>query len=93
MSVAGSTSMTDIEYSKQAVSHLENLEPHIAERVMDKLDEATEWTSHHLDTLKNSEYYKLRIGDYRAIIDWDKENDTLLVIAVGHRKTVYDRYL
>jgi mRNA interferase RelE/StbE len=38
-------------------------------------------------------YYKLRAGDYRAIITWDRENDRLVVEAVGHRRNVYDRHL
>lgn len=28
-------------------------------------------------------YYKLRAGDYRAIITWDREGDLLIVEAVG----------
>lgn len=85
--------MTEVKYSDQAVDHLENLEPHIAERIMDKVDEATEWTNHRLERLTNSEFYRLRIGDYRAIIDWQKGQDVLFVVAVGHREEIYDRYL
>ena len=32
-------------------------------------------------------------GDYRAIITWDRDDDCLIVEAVGHRKNVYDRHL
>lgn len=60
--------MTDVEYTEQAVEHLENLDPPGAERVMDKVDEATEFTDHRLDPLSGYPYYSLRAGDYRAII-------------------------
>lgn len=85
--------MTDVEYTEKAVDHLEGLDPPVADRVMDKIDEATEWTEHRLDPLANFPYYSLRAGDYRAVITWDRKNDRLIVEAVGHRRNVYDRHL
>lgn len=85
--------MTDVEYTEQAIAHLENLEREAADRVMNKVDEATEWTEHRLERLSGYPYYKLRAGDYRAIITWDREEDVLIVEAVGHRRNVYDRHL
>lgn len=85
--------MTDAEYTEQAIGHLTELEDHIADRVMNKVDEATEWTEHRLEPLSGYPYYKLRAGDYRAIITWDREDDVLIVEAVGHRRNVYDRHL
>nr|WP_231186385.1 type II toxin-antitoxin system RelE/ParE family toxin [Haladaptatus sp. DYF46] len=38
-------------------------------------------------------YYKLRAGDYRAIITWNRNDDVLIVEAVGHRRNIYDRHL
>lgn len=85
--------MTDVEYSQKALGHLESLDPQVADRVMSKVDEAAEWTEHRLDPLSGWSYYKLRAGDYRAIITWDREEDILVVEAVGHRRNVYDRHL
>ena len=85
--------MTDVEYTEQALEHLANLEDHVADRVMNKVDEATEWTEHRLGRLSGYPYYKLRAGDYRAIITWNREKDVLIVEAVGHRRNVYDRHL
>jgi mRNA interferase RelE/StbE len=85
--------MTTVEYSSQARDHLGNFDLPVAERVMDKAEEAAEWTEHRLDPLTGWPYYTLRVGDYRAIIDWDRESDTLRVLAVGHRRNVYDRHL
>lgn len=85
--------MTEVEYTEKAVEHLEALDPPTAERVMNKVDEATEWTEHRLEPLSNYPYYKLRIGDYRAIIAWEREEDVIRVEAVGHRRNVYDRHL
>ena len=85
--------MTDVEYTEQAIAHLEGLDPQVADRVMNKVDDATEWTEHRLEPLSGYPYYKLRAGDYRAIITWDREEDVLVVEAVGHRRNVYDRHL
>lgn len=85
--------MTDAEYTEQALDHLDDLEDHVADRVMNKVDEATEWTEHRLEKLSGYPYYKLRAGDYRAIITWDRDEETLIVEAVGHRRNVYDRHL
>lgn len=85
--------MTDVEYTEKAIGHLEDLEDHVADRVLNKVDEATEWTEHRLERLSGYPYYKLRAGDYRAIITWDREEDVLVVEAVGHRRNVYDRHL
>lgn len=85
--------MTEVDFSENAIGHLESLDPPVAERIMDKVDEAAEWPNHRLSPLSGWDYYKLRIGDYRAIITWDRENDVLVVEAVGHRRNVYDRHL
>jgi len=85
--------MTDVEITPQADEHLEGLEPEARERILKKLGEAQEWTEHRLKPLSNYPYYTLRAGDYRAIITWDRENDVLVVEAVGHRRNVYDRHL
>jgi mRNA interferase RelE/StbE len=85
--------MTDVEITSQADDHLEQLEAEARERMLEKLAEAQDWTDHRLEKLSGWPYYKLRAGDYRAIITWDKDDDVLYVEAVGHRRNVYDRHL
>jgi len=85
--------MTDIEITSQADEQLGALDSQARERVLKKLHEATEWTEHRLDPLSGYSYHKLRAGDYRAIISWNREEDCLVVEAVGHRRNIYDRHL
>jgi len=33
--------------------------------------------------------YRLRVGDYRVILDIDEGNLIILVIKIGHRKKIY----
>ena len=35
--------------------------------------------------------YKLRVGDYRVIYEIDFQNSRIFLVAVGPRKTIYDR--
>lgn len=85
--------MTDVEWTQKAISLLEGLDQEAQERLISKVDEARDWTSHRLEKLSGYPYYKLRAGDYRAIITWDRENDSLIIEAVGHRRNIYDRHL
>lgn len=85
--------MADILYSDRALEQLEDLETEHSKRIVSKLEEATEWTEHRLRSLSNSPYYSVRAGDYRAIVDWDRDTDELRVLAAGHRRNVYDRNL
>jgi len=60
--------MTDVEYTEKAIDHLQDLDSQIADGVMNKVDETTDWTEHCLEPLSGYPYYKLRAGDCRAII-------------------------
>jgi len=85
--------MTEVEWTPKALDLLEGLDTDAQERLVSKLNEAKDWTAHRLEKLTGYPYYKLLAGDYRAIITWERENDRLVVEAVGHRRNVYDRHL
>jgi mRNA interferase RelE/StbE len=85
--------MTDVEITPQAEEQLDDLDPDVRERVLQKLAEAREWTGHRLESLSGWPYYKVRVGDYRVIVTWDRDDDRIVAEAVGHRRNVYDRHL
>ena len=72
-----------VEYSTRAVDQLEALETADAERIVSKLDDVTWNVEHYLRGRKmtGEPYYSLRVGDYRVIIDWrrDEGPDVLFV--------------
>jgi len=35
--------------------------------------------------------YKLRVGDYRVIMDIDNKIIRILILKVGHRRNIYDK--
>lgn len=87
-------SKANVEYSSRAIKQLDKLENHISERIISKLDDVSWNPEHYLKGRKmtGSDYYSLRVGDYRAVIDW-KRNETpevLFVRRVEHRDNVYN---
>jgi len=84
--------MVEVDYSQQAADQLEDLETETAERIVSKLDDVVWNPEHYLKRLSNSPYYRLRVGDYRAIIDWQRNEDpeVLFVRDVDKRPNIYD---
>lgn len=44
------------------------------------------------EQLKPSQFWKIRIGDYRVIYEIDRSSNRVLILFVGHRKNVYDEF-
>ncbi len=42
--------------------------------------------------LKHSDFWRLRIGDYRAIYEIDYLTKRIIVLFLGHRKNIYDDF-
>ena len=76
----------DLEYSAAVQETLEHLEREYAQRIISKLDGILDFPEHSLDRLQNHPGYKLRVGDFRVLLDWDKADDTLYAIDVFERK-------
>lgn len=43
--------------------------------------------------LRFSNFWSLRVGDYRAIYEIHRDKKQIIVLFVGHRKRVYDDFL
>jgi mRNA interferase RelE/StbE len=79
----------DLEYADAIQETLDQLETEDARRIIEKLDDSLDFPDHFLDRLKNHPGYKLRVGDFRVLIDWDKDDETLYAIDVFERKNEY----
>ncbi|MEK6982766.1 MAG: type II toxin-antitoxin system RelE/ParE family toxin [Candidatus Micrarchaeota archaeon] len=72
----------------QVVSYLKDLMPDLQERIKKKLFLLKENPFNYLEHFEG-DYYKLRIGDYRALIDVDFENKIVIIRVLDHRNRVY----
>ena len=71
------------------VESLENYEREDTERIVKKLESIGDFPGHYLDRLKNHPGYRLRVGDFRVLVDWDKGEGTLYAIDAFERKKEY----
>ncbi|MBI3050828.1 hypothetical protein HYY74_00035 [Candidatus Woesearchaeota archaeon] len=58
---------------------------------MGKLDKVAVNPFRYLEHYEGAEVYKLRIGDYRMLIDVDFTNKVLKIRVLDHRSRVYER--
>lgn len=63
-----------IRWDKKAVDFLRKLDKKTAIRIINKIEEVAENPKHYIETLKNFDAYKVRVGEYRVIVDLDIEN-------------------
>ncbi|MBI2233145.1 MAG: type II toxin-antitoxin system RelE/ParE family toxin [Candidatus Aenigmarchaeota archaeon] len=77
-----------IVWPESAIKQLQKLERPIANRVFAKVDELKENPHRFLTKVVGSECFRLRIGDYRVLVDIDKS--TITVLKIGHRKNIYN---
>ena len=82
--------MYEIIFSEKAKKQLEKLERNIQERILQSLERIKMRPEAFVTKLVGDPAYKFRVGDYRILLDIDKEKMHILVIKVGHRKNVYD---
>jgi mRNA interferase RelE/StbE len=67
-----SSGQADVEISTRAMEQLDDFDPPVRERILSKFDDLAWNSDHYLGgrRLTNEPFYSLRVGDYRAIIDW-----------------------
>ena len=84
--------MTEVKYSDRAADQLADLETEDTERIVSKMDDVTWNPEHYLRRLQGPgpADYRLRVGDYRVLVDWRRDDEVLFVTEVGHRRNIYD---
>ncbi len=75
----------------KAAKSLKKLETFVRRRILKSLKEL-EQSPENGDPLKPSQFWKLRVGDYRVIYEIDRQTNRVIVLHVGHRKKVYDEF-
>ena len=81
----------EIELGPKAEKIMNRLPKETALRITKKLHTIRENPFRFLEHLEDSNYYKLRIGDYRALIEVDFENSILIVRVLDKRGRIYTR--
>ncbi len=78
-----------IIWSQPAARELKKLDRVVAKRIFEKVGELEEGPYRHVTKLAGLPYYRMRVGDYRVIVDIKNDVLRVLVLKVGHRKKIY----
>ena len=77
---------------KKALKELRDIPGHERELIKDRISKLAFFPLARLDVQKLRGYdavYRLRVGDYRVIFEYDKGNRLIKILKVGKRENVY----
>ena len=80
--------MYEVKFSNQATKFFKKLQFNLQERIKAKLNEIAMDPFRYLEHYEG-DYYKLRIGDYRCLIDVDRIQKIIWVRVFDKRGRIY----
>jgi len=75
----------------KANAYLENIEVELENRIRKKLHVLSS-NPEKEKKLKHSNFWRLRIGEYRTVYEVEYDNNRVIILFIGHRKDVYDDF-
>ncbi|MEA3513995.1 MAG: type II toxin-antitoxin system RelE/ParE family toxin [Nanoarchaeota archaeon] len=79
----------EVTFSDFADKQLSKLPLYVQNRIVSTLKRCQIRPHTHVKKLVGSKYFRLRVGDYRVIMDILNNKLIIHVIEVGHRKNIY----
>ena len=83
--------MYEIIVSDKAEEQLKKLSQNMKDRIGCVFERIKIRPHYFVKRLIGSPYYRLRVGDYRVILDIQQGKLIILVLEIGHRKNVYKK--
>ncbi|MFZ4558425.1 MAG: type II toxin-antitoxin system RelE family toxin [Pseudanabaena sp.] len=81
-----------VNFERESIDDLDGISPVLRVRILKKI----EWLSVNFEKISAlpltgqwTGFYKLRVGDYRVIYEFDIENQLIFITRIGHRKEIY----
>ena len=84
--------MYTIIISDSALKQLGKLEKSVQERILNALERIRVRPESFTTKLVGEQGYKFRVGDYRVIMDIEKNRLNILILKMGHRKGIYQDF-
>jgi mRNA interferase RelE/StbE len=75
-----------------AAKDLQKIEKHIRASIVEGAKQLRENPDRIGKPLKQSDFWSLRVGDYRVIYEIDQNKNQVVILFVGHRSKVYDDF-
>ena len=76
----------------KARDELNKLDESVAQRIKTRLKELRDDPEKKGSKLRYTDFWRLRIGEYRAIYEIDYQGKRVIILFIGHRKNVYDDF-
>ena len=76
----------------KAAKELEKIENATKARIVERLRDLRDNPERVGKILRHSNFWSLRVGDYRAIYEINRSRRRVVVLFIGHRKKVYDDF-
>ena len=80
-----------VKLHPKVAKFLNKLDKHIEIRIRGRLKLLKSEPFHYLEHYEGEDFYKFRIGEYRALIDVDKSRKILFVRVLDHRSKIYKK--
>jgi len=77
-----------VEWTARARARLSNLDEETIIRLIRKVEEIKSNPKPRLRRLTKIKCWRLRVGDYRILLDVDAKSRKLTVLTLGHRKKI-----
>ncbi|MBW4693228.1 MAG: type II toxin-antitoxin system RelE/ParE family toxin [Lyngbya sp. HA4199-MV5] len=81
-----------VEFEPAAFNDFEALDTAVRDRILKKIN----WLAKNFDQITPqaltgdlADFFKLRVGDYRVLYDFSREDQIIAIIRVRHRRNVY----
>jgi len=79
----------DIAWTPKALEGMKRLDPEVKRRIIRKVADLEFAPYHFVERMAGVNAYRLRVGDYRVIIDILENPKQIGILKVGHREQIY----
>ncbi len=80
-----------VEFSKESLKQLKKLPKFTNNRIISTIKRIRIRPVSHVKKIVGSKYFRLRVGDYRVIMDIIDNKLVIMVIDIKHRKNIYKK--
>jgi len=81
----------EVIWSEKSVKQLEKIDKKNAQKIYDSVLDCAKDPFRAVMRLTNSPFYRLRVGNYRVILDLQQKKMIIFVVEVDHRRRIYKK--
>jgi len=81
----------EVIWSEKSVKQLEKIDKKNAQKIYDSVLDCAKDPFRAVMRLTNSPFYRLRVGNYRVILDLQQKKMIIFVVETDHREKIYKK--